>query len=63
AAKNMLLSEKRSKAVKAYLVKKGVPADNILTEWFGQDQPIAPNDTEAGRQKNRRVEMKIIFKE
>lgn len=63
AAKNMLLSEKRSKAVKAYLVKKGVPADNILTEWFGQTMPIADNATEAGRQKNRRVEMKIIFKE
>jgi outer membrane protein OmpA-like peptidoglycan-associated protein len=63
AAKNLELSEKRSKAVKAYLVKKGVPADNIITEWFGQTQPIAPNDTEAGRQKNRRVEMKIIYKE
>lgn len=63
AQKNMELSEKRSKAVKNYLVKKGVPADNIITEWFGQTQPIAPNDTEAGRQKNRRVEMKIIFKE
>lgn len=61
--KNMTLSEKRAKAVKAYLVKKGVPADNILTEWHGADQPIAPNDTEAGRQKNRRVEMKVIFKE
>jgi outer membrane protein OmpA-like peptidoglycan-associated protein len=63
ADKNMLLSEKRSKAVKAYLVKKGVPADNIITEWFGQTQPIADNSTPAGRQKNRRVEMKIIFKE
>ncbi|MDX2173761.1 MAG: DUF5723 family protein [Bacteroidota bacterium] len=63
AAKNMLLSEKRSKAVKAYLVKKGVPADNILTEWFGQTMPIADNSNEKGRQKNRRVEMKIIFKE
>jgi OOP family OmpA-OmpF porin len=59
----MVLSEKRSKAVKAYLVKKGVPADNILTEWFGQTMPIADNTNEAGRQKNRRVEMKIIFKE
>lgn len=63
AEKNMQLSEKRSKAVKEYLVKKGVPADNIITEWYGHTQPIAPNDTEAGRQKNRRVEMKIIYKE
>ncbi len=60
---NMLLSEKRSIATKAYLVKKGVPADNILTEWFGQTMPVADNNTPKGRQKNRRVEMKIIFKE
>jgi len=63
ADKNMVLSEKRAKAVKAYLVKKGVPADNVITEWFGQTMPIADNATPAGRQKNRRVEMKIIFKE
>jgi len=63
AAKNMKLSEKRSKAVKAYLVKKGVPVDNIATEWFGSTVPIADNNTEAGRQKNRRVEMKVNFRE
>jgi outer membrane protein OmpA-like peptidoglycan-associated protein len=63
AAKNMLLSEKRSKAVKAYLVKKGVLADNLIVEWFGQTMPIADNTNEKGRQKNRRVEMKILFKE
>lgn len=62
AAKNMLLSEKRAKAVKKYLVTKGVKADKILTEWFGQTVPIADNATEAGRQKNRRVEMKVEFK-
>lgn len=63
ADKNMLLSEKRSKAVKKYLMKKGVPEENILTEWFGQTLPIADNNTAAGRQKNRRVEMKVIYKE
>lgn len=63
ADKNMLLSEKRAKAVKAYLVKKGVPEENIITEWYGQTQPIADNTNEKGRQKNRRVEMKILFKE
>lgn len=60
--KNMLLSEKRSKAVKKYLVGKGVKAEKVLTEWFGQTKPIDTNDTPAGRQRNRRVEMKIIFK-
>ena len=62
AAKNMMLSEKRAKAVKKYLVAKGVKADRILTEWFGQTVPVADNATEAGRQKNRRVEMKVQFK-
>lgn len=62
AAKNMLLSEKRAKAVKKYLVSKGVKADKVMAEWFGQTVPIADNATEAGRQKNRRVEMKVEFK-
>jgi len=61
--KNMLLSEKRAKAVGAYLVKKGVLAEQILTEWHGSEQPIADNKTVAGKQKNRRVEMKIVLKE
>jgi outer membrane protein OmpA-like peptidoglycan-associated protein len=61
--KNMLLSEKRSNAVKNYLVKKGVNPDQVLTEWFGATMPIADNATPKGRQKNRRVEMKILLKE
>ncbi len=61
--KNMVLSEKRANAVKNYLVKKGAKADKIVTEWFGQTQPVADNATPAGRQKNRRVEMKIIYKQ
>ena len=63
ADKNMELSEKRANAVKRYLVKKGAAAEGIITEWYGQTQPIDSNDTPAGRQKNRRVEMKILFKE
>lgn len=61
--KNMLLSEKRAKAVENYLVKKGAFEDKIEVEWFGQTQPIADNATAKGRQKNRRVEMKIIYTE
>ncbi|MBS1651100.1 MAG: OmpA family protein [Bacteroidetes bacterium] len=63
AEKNMLLSEKRAKSVKNYLVKKGAIADKIIAEWFGQTQPIADNATPKGRQKNRRVEMKVLYKE
>jgi len=59
---NMILSEKRAKAVEKYLVSKGVNDEKIITEWFGQTQPIGTNDTPAGRQKNRRVEMKVIYK-
>lgn len=58
---NLLLSKKRAEAVKTYLVSKGVPADRIRTLFFGETQPIASNDTEDGRQKNRRVEMTIVF--
>ncbi|MCW3070635.1 MAG: OmpA/MotB domain protein [Bacteroidetes bacterium] len=57
---NMKLSEKRAKAVQKYLVSKGIAADRFKVEWFGQTKPIADNKTEAGRQKNRRVEMLII---
>lgn len=60
--KNLMLSEKRSKAVKKYLVSKGVKADKVIAEWFGQAVPIADNNTPEGRQKNRRVEMKVEFK-
>ncbi len=61
-AKNMILSEKRTKAVKKYLVSKGVQADKIITNWYGQTLPIADNTTNEGRQRNRRVEMKVLFK-
>ena len=58
---NMKLSEKRVEAVKNYLMKKkGISADRIVLKWYGPDKPIAPNDSEEGRQKNRRVEFLII---
>lgn len=59
-AANMKLSEKRAKAVKAYLASKGVAEANLLPEWYGQTKPIASNKTPEGRQKNRRVEMTIM---
>lgn len=60
---NLVLSEKRAKAVQAYLVNKGVPAENVLVEWFGQSRPLADNATRQGQQKNRRVEMTMLMKE
>lgn len=61
AEKNMDLSNNRTQAVKDYLIKQGVLEYKIKTEWFGQEKPVADNKTAAGRQKNRRVEMKIVF--
>jgi outer membrane protein OmpA-like peptidoglycan-associated protein len=61
-AANMVLSKKRSEAVKAYLISTGVKAENLVTEYYGETKPIADNTTDAGRQKNRRVEMTIVFK-
>ncbi len=60
AAANLKLSKSRADAVKKYLVKSGVEGDRIITEGFGSKKPIASNKTLVGRQKNRRVEMKVI---
>lgn len=60
---NMKLSLKRVNAVKDYLVKKGINADLITTEAFGETKPAFPNDTEKNRSKNRRVEIKANYKE
>ena len=55
---NQPLSENRAKAVKNYLVKKGVSEDRITAEWFGEDRPKAPNNTFEGLAINRRVEFR-----
>ncbi|MBS1511458.1 MAG: OmpA family protein [Bacteroidetes bacterium] len=56
--KNQTLSENRAKAVKTYLMSKGVDESRLFAAGHGQDQPVADNKTAAGRAKNRRVEMK-----
>ncbi len=57
---NLRLSQQRSDAVKAWLVKKGIAADRLTAKGYGSTQPIADNSTEEGRQKNRRTEVKIL---
>lgn len=56
---NMKLSEQRSGAVRDYLVSQGVPAAMVSAVGFGKGQPVASNDTAAGRQQNRRVELVV----
>ncbi|MES2836825.1 MAG: DUF5723 family protein [Bacteroidota bacterium] len=60
AKANLTLSKGRAEAVKKYLVSKGVNVNAVLVNYYGGTEPIADNATEEGRQKNRRVEMKII---
>jgi len=58
-ASNQLLSEKRAENARNYLVQQGVSSTSISSHGFGEGSPIATNDTEAGRQENRRVELVV----
>jgi OOP family OmpA-OmpF porin len=57
---NQKLSMRRSNAVKAYLISKGVDKTRIYTEGKGEKQPVADNGTKEGRAKNRRVEIEVV---
>ncbi len=56
---NRILSRRRAEAVMIYLVKHGIDARRLTAAGYGSDDPIADNDTQQGRQKNRRVELHI----
>ncbi len=56
---NRDLSQRRADSVRGYLLKEGIPAEAVVSEGFGQDDPVADNATAAGRQQNRRVEMVV----
>ncbi len=60
AEANLKLSESRVNAVKKYITSKGVSKKRIQTKAFGGSQPIATEDTEEARAKNRRVEMRVL---
>jgi outer membrane protein OmpA-like peptidoglycan-associated protein len=59
-AYNMRLSERRAQAVVDYLVKAGIAGDRLEAHGFGESRPIADNDTEDGRARNRRVELRVL---
>jgi outer membrane protein OmpA-like peptidoglycan-associated protein len=57
---NLDLSRRRARSVKEYLVKHGVPPPAIRYRGMGYSMPIADNSTEEGREKNRRVEFRVV---
>ncbi|MBU7577948.1 MAG: OmpA family protein, partial [Flavihumibacter sp.] len=59
ASDNLALSNARAQAVVDYLVKKGIQPARLSFKGFGATQPIADNNTEEGRAKNRRTEVKV----
>jgi outer membrane protein OmpA-like peptidoglycan-associated protein len=60
---NLKLSQERAEAVRQYLLQSRVSASNVQAMGYGKKAPIASNDTEEGRQLNRRVEFRILGKE
>lgn len=60
AAANKTLSQQRAEIVKTYLVAQGIAADRLTAVGYGSSKPADSNDTDAGREKNRRTEFRII---
>ena len=59
---NQTLSENRAKAVQQYLIVNGINAGRLTAKGYGETEPVATNDTDENRSKNRRTEFKIIAK-
>ncbi|MCF7921052.1 MAG: OmpA family protein [Candidatus Cloacimonetes bacterium] len=60
AANNLTLSQERAQSVVDYLITKGVKATKLTARGYGETQPVATNDNAAGREKNRRIEVRIL---
>lgn len=56
---NQKLSERRAESVRQYLVNAGIPSGNMTSAGYGEKEPIATNDTDEGRELNRRTELRI----
>ncbi len=59
-ALNQKISDARAAAVKAYLVKRGVPADRLVARGYGASDFVASNATREGRKENRRIELILV---
>ena len=62
-AYNLTLSEKRTKAVTGYLINAGISSSRIIGKWYGETQPKVPNESDANRALNRRVQFVITANE
>jgi OmpA-OmpF porin, OOP family len=60
AAKNMKLSQERAQSIVNYLISKGIGAERLVAKGYGATDPVAENNTDEGRQRNRRTEVKIL---
>jgi type IX secretion system PorP/SprF family membrane protein len=58
---NFSLSARRAQAVRDYLMKMGIPKSRLIIDFHGESIPIAPNDNDSNKQKNRRVEFAVTF--
>jgi OmpA-OmpF porin, OOP family len=56
---NFKLSDNRARSCMEYILSKGIPANRVTSQGYGESKPVAPNDTPDNRQLNRRVEFKI----
>lgn len=57
---NLKLSADRANAVRSYLIRQGVAENRIIARGYGETQPVADNETDDGKQKNRRTEVRIL---
>lgn len=59
-AYNLRLSQRRANSVRQYIIGKGIPEDRIVSKGYGETDPVDTNETEEGRAKNRRTEVRVL---
>jgi OmpA-OmpF porin, OOP family len=59
---NQKLSQDRADSVREYFIGKGIEPDRVASKGYGETKPVATNDNDEGRQRNRRVEFMILKK-
>jgi OOP family OmpA-OmpF porin len=57
---NQRLSQQRSESVQQYLVSQGIDRNRLVARGYGESRPVADNSTDAGRERNRRVEFNVL---